>query len=799
MSARHPADLTDSAKASAIGRRVSQRRPVGRSTMVLTLAVIALATAVLSAQEPAPSGRPATFERAVQPILFDTCAECHNDREPTAGLSISHLSQPKSLATDRDKWELILEKLRAGEMPPPFGPPVPAEEITALVTYVQREFDRADRNLVPDPGRVPVHRLNRAEYTNTIRDLLGVDFRATDEFPPDDSGYGFDNIGDVLTVSPTLMQKYLAAAESIAARVVGGGPLPSPGIFTKRSRVRAVGDGAVELREIVSYDAEYVARVAITGNRTPEDQPVTLVISVDGQPVRTTTVPVQLSEVNRQGGATQRTVEEARVYLTSNEHLFRAEFLNDEALKKIAQADRRTPSKNIYPEFIDIAGPYPAADRPTARKPVLSCDPASGRACADRILTSLARRAYRRPVLRTEVTALLDVYDKAIGAKYSANEALQFALAAMLVKPQFLFRIERDPGRGAIAPVTDVELASRLSYFLWSSMPDERLLGLAEKNQLRRPGVLEAEVTRMLADPKAIALADNFAGQWLETRSLDAVTPDRAKFPTWSPELRDAMREETRRFFDAVLRENRPISDFIDAKYTFLNARLARHYGIEGVEGSDFRRVDLTTDQRSGVFTQASVLTVSSYPTRTSVVIRGKYLLENVLNAPPPPPPADVPALDDAQVGVAKSLREQTEAHRAVPLCASCHVKMDPLGFALENYDAIGQWRTEDGKLPLDVSGTLPGGKTFSGPNELKAILKERLPAFAKSLSEKMLTYAIGRGVEGYDRLVIRSLVDRMAKDEYRLQALIQGIVRSVPFQQRRGERTSAAQEARHP
>jgi mono/diheme cytochrome c family protein len=771
-----------------------------RRSILLLAAAITVTTAVISAQTPAaPAGRPATFERVVQPILLDTCAECHNDREPSAGLSVAHLAQPKSLATDRDNWERILDKLRAGEMPPPFGPPVPAGEISALVTYVQREFDRADRNLVPDPGRVPVHRLNRAEYTNTIRDLLGVDFRATDEFPPDDSGYGFDNIGDVLTVSPTLMQKYLAAAESIAARVVGGSPLPSPGIFTKRSRVRAVGDGAVELRDIVSYDAEYVVRVGIAGNRTPEDRPVTLVISVDGEPVKTATVPVQLSEVNRQGGATQRTVEEARVFLASNEHVFRAEFVNDEDLKKIAQADRRTPSKNIYPEFIDVAGPYPPAEVKPVRKPVLTCDPSTGRRCADRILTSLTRRAYRRPVLRAEVTALLDVYDKAIGATYSPGDALQFALAAMLVKPQFLFRIERDPGRGVIAPVSDVELASRLSYFLWSSMPDERLLGLAEKNQLRRAGVLESEVRRMLADPKAIALADNFAGQWLETRSLDAVTPDRTKFPMWSPELRDAMREETRRFFDAVLRENRPISDFIDAKYTFLNARLARHYGIEGVEGSDFRRVDLTTDQRSGIFTQASVLTVSSYPTRTSVVLRGKYLLENVLNSPPPPPPADVPALDDAQVGVAKSLREQTEAHRAVPLCASCHVKMDPLGFALENYDAIGQWRTEDGKLPLDVSGTLPSGKTFSGPNELKGILKDRLPAFAKSLSEKMLTYAIGRGVEGYDRLVIRSLVDRMAKDEYRLQALIQGIVRSVPFQQRRGEPTSAAQEARHP
>jgi mono/diheme cytochrome c family protein len=763
-------------------------------------AVIGWVAVRLSAQVPlAPTGRPATFERVVQPILLDTCAECHNDREPTAGLSISHLAQPSSLRSERDAWERILDKLRAREMPPPFGPPIPAEEIDALVAYVQAEFDRVDKGLVPDPGRVPIHRLNRAEYANTIRDLLGVDFRATDEFPADDSGYGFDNIGDVLTVSPTLMQKYLSAAESIAARVVGGGPLPSPGIFTKRSRVRAVGDGAIELREIVNYDADYVVRVAVTGNRLPTDRPVTLVISVDGKPVKTATVPVQLSEVNRQGGATQRAVEEVRVFLPSNEHVFRAEFVNDDDLRKIPEADRRTPSKNIYPEFIDLAGPYAPLEPRSVRNPRVTCDPAAGRACAEQVLTSLVPRAYRRPVRPAEVEALLDVYDKALAGKYSSREALQFSIAAMLVSPHFLFRIERDPRAGVIAPVSDLELASRLSYFLWSSMPDDPLLRLAEKNLLRRPGVLEAQVRRMLGDWRSAALTDNFAGQWLETRSLEAVTPDRTRFPAWSPELRDAMREETRLFFDAVLRHNRPISDFIDGQYTFLNARLARHYGIEGVEGSEFRRVDLATDQRSGVFTQGSVLTVSSYPTRTSVVLRGKYLLENVLNSPPPPPPADVPALDDAEVGLAKSLREQTEAHRAVPLCASCHVKMDPLGFALENYDAIGQWRTEDGKLPLDVSGTLPNGTAFSGPRELKAILKERMPAFARSLSEKMLTYAIGRGVEGHDRLVIRSLVNEMAANDYRIQSLIQGIVRSVPFQQRRGERTPRAQEARHP
>jgi hypothetical protein len=749
------------------------------------------------AQAPQPPA-PGSFERIVQPILLDTCAECHAEPSPNAGLNILPFTRPDSIVTERHGWERILERLLAGGMPPEFAPPVPDEDLKALIAYVEREFERTDALLEPDPGHVPIHRLNRAEYSNTIRDLLGVDFRATEEFPADDSGYGFDNIGDVLTVSPTLMQKYLAAAETIAARAVGGNPLPAPGIFTRRANVRRLADGVIELRENLPYDAEYLIRVHVTGRRGDTDPPVTLRISVNGEPVKTASIPVQITAVNRQGGGTQRVVEELRVVLSANEHVVRAEFVDDEGLHAIPAASRRDASKNIFPEFIDIAGPYAPSSPATFAKQVLICDPASGRECVDRILASFARRAYRRPVERGEVERLLAVFDRARANSYSPAQSLQFAIAAALVSPEFLFRIERDPGPDRIAAVSDVELASRLSYFLWSSMPDDELLDLAERQQLRRPGVLEAQVSRMIRDPKATALAENFAGQWLETRSLEAVTPDRARFPTWSPELRDAMRTETRLFFEAVLRDDLPISDFIDGKYTFVNGLLARHYGIPDVEGPAFRRVDLVTDERSGVFTQASVLTVSSYPTRTSVVIRGKYLLENVLNSPPPPPPGDVPALDDSAVGVARSLREQTERHRADPLCASCHAKMDPLGFALENYDAIGQWRTEDGSFPVDTSGVLPGGRSFRGPVELKAVLREKLPAFARSLSEKMLTYAIGRGIEPYDRLVIRDLVRDLAAHDYRMQTLVQGIVKSVPFQQRRGERPASPEQRGH-
>jgi hypothetical protein len=769
-------------------------------TLVRAALILAVASGIVAA---APTGRaqtpptPGSFETSVQPVLAEICASCHNDRFVTAGLNISAYMQPGSLASDRDGWERILAKLRAGEMPPPTVRPIPPARLSALLDYVQGEFDRADRSLKPDPGRVPIHRLNRAEYANTVRDLLGVDFRASEEFPADDSGYGFDNIGDILTVSPLLMEKYLAAAERIAARAVGGDPLPSPGIFTRRNRIRAVGDQTIELRELLNYDAEYAIRVGVTGHRGVDDKPVTLVISVDGEPVKTVSLPVQISAVNKQGGGTQRTIQEARVFLAGNEHVFRAEFVNDDDFKKIPEKARRDANVNIFPEFIDLIGPYaPASPRPV-RRPFLVCDPASGAACADRILSGLARRAYRHPVTRAEVGQLVRVFTRARANRYTPAQSLQFAIAAILVSPQFLFRIERDPGPGRIAPVSDIELASRLSYFLWSSMPDDELMDLAVARRLHLPEVLEAQVRRMIADPKSAALGENFAGQWLETRSLDAMTPDRTRFPEWGPELRDAMRTETRLFFDAVLRENRPLSDFIDGPFTFLNGRLARHYGIAGVEGPDFRRVDLTTDQRSGVFTHASVLTVSSYPTRTSVVLRGKYLLENVLNSPPPPPPADVPALDDAPVGVARSLREQTERHRAEAICASCHTKMDPLGFALENYDAVGKWRTEDGKLPLDVSGALPNGRAFTGPAELKALLKENLPAFARSVAEKMLTYAIRRGVESSDRLVVRDLVRQTTEDGYRIQTLIQGIVKSVPFQQRRGADTPIQEASR--
>jgi mono/diheme cytochrome c family protein len=741
------------------------------------------------------------FTTAVQPVLRQNCVACHNEKLTSGNLNLNAFLDPASIASNREGWERILAKLRSGEMPPKGLPRPPAGQLTALASVVQTEFDRADRLAKPDPGRVTARRLNRAEYANTIRDLLGVHFVAQEEFPADDSGYGFDNIGDVLTVSPALMEKYIFAAERIASRAVGADPLPKPGVFSEKSRMLRSGPAIAQCTDHVEYDAEYIFRVILAGHRRAEDKPVTVVLSVDGKPLKTVTVDVKISDVNRQGGATERKNQEVRTYLTEGPHTFRVAIVNDDALKDIPKEVRLNPNRNIFPESIEIAGPFPPSQAALAdiatsrRKSFLFCDPAAGSSCVDRIMSALAHRAYRRPVSKAEVADLVHVSEKAGAAGYTPGQSLQFAIEAMLCSPQFLFRVEHDPKTGAPGRISDLELATRLSYFLWSSMPDEELLHLGESSKLRNPVVLDAQLKRMLADPKSAALAENFAGQWLEIRSLDAVKPDKAKFPEWGPELKEAMRTETRMFFEEVVRENRPVSDFIDGKYTFLNETLARHYGIDGVTGPEFRRVELATDQRSGVLTQASVLTVSSYPSRTSPVLRGKYMLENILGAPPPPPPADVPALDEAVAGNTKSLRQTMEQHRSNPVCASCHSRMDVLGFGLENYNAVGQWRTQDGKFPVDASGTFPNGKTFVTPAEMKALLRSNLPDFTRCLTEKMLTYALGRGVEKFDGVAIRQIVRQSSAGDYRFQTLISSIVHSVPFQMRRAESTKPTQE----
>jgi hypothetical protein len=747
--------------------------------------VLAACAAGLLLRAAPPANTAPSFDHDVRPVLVQVCQNCHNPQVESGNLNITKYLEASTLASEQEVWTKILARLKAGEMPPA-GVPGPTPEVLAsLIRFVQDAVEKSEK---PDAGHVIAHRLNREEYTNTVRDLLGVDFAADEEFPADDSGYGFDNIGDVLTVSPALMQEYLAAAEKIAARAIGGDTLPPPGFADRRDRLRRAGPGVIEMKYSAEYDAEYVIRVNLNGYRSGANKPVTLQISVDGKPVKTVDVDVRMSAVNRQGGNTQRQIEEARVFLTANEHTLRAEFLNDDFVRDLGERALTNPHSNIFPESFEIGGPYAPSEPHVVLKKVLLCDPATGPACVERILTTFAHHAYRRPPSGAEVGELMEIYNKAQQSGYTPRQSLQFAVADALVTPQFLFRIERDPPPGTTARISDPELASRLSYFLWSSTPDDELLRLAESGQLHQAEVLDAQVKRMIADPRSSALAENFGGQWLQTRSLDAIKPDAAKFPEWNATLKDETRTETRLFFEAVMRENRPIGDFIDGRYTFLNENLANYYGIQGVTGTEFRRVELSDAdavRRSGVFTQASVLTVSSYPTRTSVVLRGKFLLETVLNDSPPPPPPDVPALNEQTVGVAKSLRQQMEAHRADPLCASCHLKMDVLGSGLENYDAIGRWRITDGRFAIDSSGVLPNGETFRGPAAMKAILRENMAEFVRCLAEKMLTYALGRGVESYDRPAVEEVVRETIAGNSRFQPLILGIVHSLPFQRR--------------
>ena len=745
---------------------------------------------------PALLAADANFDRLVRPLLARSCAPCHNDRNASGSLDLSPYQASTSLVAGRDGWEQILQKIRTGEMPPKGMPRLAPQEVQALLQYVKAEFEKADLLVKPDSGRVTARRLNRNEYSNTIRDLLAVDFRAERDFPSDDSGHGFDNISDVLTVSPILMEKYMRAAERIASRAIGGDPLPKKPMdieyHSKDKQVRRVDRSTIEASHRVEWDAEYLIRIGLPGERAADSPPVTMGFWMDGKLLHSMQVETKPSKLVYFNPYSE---EEFRLVLPEGDHVFRAGFIDDPFVKSLNDKDAYSDKKNKFLNMIKFLGPFPAKVEKASRKKILVCDPnTGGNVCMEKIVGKLAHRAFRRPVLKAEVAGLMRFIEIAKKEGQTPEQSLQLAIQAILVSPHFLFRIERDPvDRAKVHNVTDVELASRLSYFLWTSMPDDELLALAETGKLRTS--IDAQLKRMLADPKSAAFAANFAGQWLETRNLDSVKPDPVKFATWGPELRDAMRTETNLFFEHVLRENRPLSDFIGARYTFLNERLAKHYGIEGVTGADFRRVDLATNQRGGILGHASVLTVSSYPTRTSPVIRGKYILQNVLGAPPPSPPPDVPPLNEDTVGTSVSLRKQMEQHRSNATCASCHNRMDTLGFGLENYDAIGRWRDKDGKFPIDVTGTFPNGKSFDSPALMRDILTSEMPDFARCLTEKMLTYALGRGLEKYDRRTVESITTKLAAEGYPFQSMVFEIARSLPFQSRRGEQPVTTSE----
>jgi hypothetical protein len=776
------------------GRPAPCQGPCALDNEMTNRILFTLASVVAAVATPQREGvQNQTFTDVVQPVLRQNCAMCHNDKLASGGLSVQQVADLSTMDTRREAWERIIAKMRTGEMPPKGAPPVAAEKRDAFVAFVDKAFEAADRARPVDPGRVLARRLNRAEYANTVRDILGVRFKADEEFPADDSALGFDNIGEVLTVSPLLMQKYVYAAERIASLAVGADPLPKPAVLEhKPEKVLRTDIGATEIKDHVDYSAEYILRVWIRGHLGSQGQPLKLQISIDGEPVSTVEVPTVENETSTVARDAQRINREFRVFLPAGPHKFRAELLGEDFRKPVppppppGQRPRGPQPYMIYPEKFELQGPFPAKSPNAARSKILTCDPVAGLACIKQIVAPLARKVYRRPVTAAEVNALVEIAKKAIDTGFRNDQALQFAIQALLVSPNFLFRIEADP-KGKFGPISDIELASRLSYFLWSSAPDDELLSLAEGKKLRQKEVLDQQITRMLADPKAEALAENFAGQWLETRSLTAAKPDITKFPMWNAQLQEDLQTETRLFFDYILRENRPVSEFVTADYSFLNARLARHYGVESITHQDFRKVQLDPSQRGGILTHGSILTLTSYPVRTSPVLRGKYILDVILGSPPPPPPADVPALNEEKVGTAASLREALERHRSDPVCSSCHSRMDPLGFGLENYDPIGRWRTTEGDAAIHVGGTLPNGTRFSTPAELKVLLQQELPEFTRNLTEKMLIYALGRGLEPYDKPLIRGIVSKMKESDYRFHTLVREIVHSLPFQARRG------------
>ncbi len=748
----------------------------------------------------APYALPAAEDDAGRALIGQYCTACHNDDLLTAGVSLQG-TDPADVTRSPELWEKVLRKVASGEMPPAGTPAPDAASAAKFAARLEEALDAAAA-AAPNPGRPPAHRLNRAEYANAVRDLLALDFAVDHMLPADDSGYGFDNIADVLSLSPALLDRYMFAARRISRLAVGSGPQkPQKDIFVRnretgflyaghsrssRQYLPIGGRRGAALRYYFPLDGEYVLSTALDqGDSRSSYESHELRLNVKaGMRTLALTFPGESSRAERARPAGAAASKLAHPPLDVR--------LDGERLRLI---ELPAAAKPFQVRWIAIDGPYNPSgpgDTPSRRK-IFSCRPANAAEeapCARRILSALARQAYRRPVDDADVGALMAIYEMG-RAEGGFEHGIEKTLRALLVAPAFLFRLEKAPagiGPAEIYRIDDIELASRLSFFLWSSLPDEELLRLAEDGRLHEPETLAGQVRRMLADRRARALVENFAGQWLELRNLAKVKPDEVLFPEFDGDLRFAMQRETELFFESILTQNRSVLELLDADRTFLNERLAAHYGLDHVYGPQFREVKLSNPRRGGLLGQGSVLTVTSYPNRTSVVIRGKWILENLFGMPPPPPPPDIPELEEAAGGGEKlTLREAMSLHSKSPTCASCHVRMDPIGFALENYDAIGRWRTEDAGAPIDASGELPGGIVFNGPAELKRVFAEDFrETFVTTIVEKMLTYALGRGLKYYDKPTVRSIVREAEGNEYRLADLILGIVKSMPFQMRR-------------
>jgi hypothetical protein len=752
---------------------------------------------------------------AAQRALVDKyCVSCHSDKLKTAGISLEGLDLAKA-GEDSAIWEKVLRKVSSNQMPPAGLPRPDATAATSFTSALQKALDQYAA-AHPDPGHPVIHRLNRAEYSNAVRDILALDINPGSQLPADDSGYGFDNIGDVLSLSPVLIERYMSVGRMVSRLAVGDRDV-KPGIDTftpSRDRVAARGRGArgervaddvpfdsaggLSFQYTFPLDAEYVFKIGgggpAGGRGGAADPAMELRIPVKAgvrhvslTAIKSSAVPENIPGIGRNAGGP--------VGAGGSDNL---DLRLDGARLKLFETRGGGPGGGGG-AALTISGPFNVTgpgDSPSRLK-IFVCKPAAATEeapCARRILASIVHRAYRRPPTDLDLKPLLALYEagRHDDRAGSFDYGIEMALRGVLVSPEFLFRIERDPpttAPGAVHRINDLELASRLSFFLWSSVPDDELLKLAEEGKLKDPTVLRQQTARMLDDPKSKAFIDNFSGQYLFVRNLATLKPDPDAFPEYDIQLRRAFEQETTLFFNAIVRENHPVTDLLDAKFTFLNERLADFYGVPGVHGSQFRRVAITDPNRTGILGQGSLLTVTSYPNRTSVVQRGKWILENLLGTPPPPPPPNVPSLDPHGKDGKLSMRQAMELHRANPVCASCHSRMDPIGFALENFDGVGAWRDKDkdNGTPIDASGKLPDGAEFNGPTGLKDLLLNRhRDDFISTFTQKLFTYALGRGVESSDLPAVRAIMRDAAKQNDTIPALIDSIVKSPQFQMRR-------------
>jgi cytochrome c5 len=794
--------------------------------------------AINSTQRPAGEAPAFSARRA---LLDKYCVTCHNQRLRTAGLMLDTVDVQR-IGEGADVWEKVVTKLRTGAMPPQ-GLPRPDRSATAAFTASLETALDEWASAHPNPGRrLPLHRLNRAEYTNAIRDLLALEIDARSLLPTDDSNHGFDNMASVLTVSPVLLERYMSSARHISRLAVGDptiGPAVASRTYTADKTLFQDGRmsedlpfgsrGGMAVRHHFPLDGEYVIKIRLLRNYVDYVRGLAerhqLEVRVDGARIRSFTIggdspgaPAPISYAGNISGT-----QEWEAYALSADKGLEVRFKSTAGPKVVAVSfvstpgeaegvlqppqtgyafavdeSRSSPTGRGEPavESVAIDGPYDAArpgDTPS-RNRIFVCRPANTRdedACAKTILSGLARRAYRRPVTDEDLQALLGFY-RSGRSEGGFDVGIQLAVERILCDPDFLFRLEREPAKlaaGGISRISDLELASRLSFFLWSSIPDDELLDVAARGKLKEPAVLDRQVRRMLSDTRSRALVDNFAGQWLSLRALQGVAPNPDLFPEFDESLREGFRRETELFVASQLRDDRSVVDLLTADYTFVNERLARHYGIRNVYGNHFRRVALADPARRGLLGQGSILTVTSYGNRTSPVLRGHWLLDNILGSPPPPPPPDVPGLAErGEDGKPTSVRERMEQHRKSPACATCHVRMDPLGFALENFDAIGRWRTTSDGTTIDASGALPDGTRFDGVTGLRTHLVAQREDFAGTVIDKLLTYALGRGLEYYDRPAVRQVMRGASAGDYRWSSIILGIVRSTPFQMRRSE-----------